>query len=388
MPDSASTSPGQSSPIRVMIVDDSIVVRGFVTRWLRAEEGIEVVASHSSARRALEDLEAADPDIVLLDVEMPDMDGITALPLLHAKKPDLPIVIVSTVTLRNAEISMRCLALGAVDCLAKPQSSTDTNTAADFRRELVSRVRTLGVHKPGRPRRAPSAPAAARPAEAKPADAPLPRPEPLHRASEPTTLRPFSLIPPRVLLIGSSTGGPQALADLLAGLRSVVTRVPVLITQHMPPAFTTILAEHLSRVAGVPAHEPTHGEPIKAGTIYVAPGGKHMLVAAEDRKQVTAVLTDDPPVNYCKPAVDPLFQSAVPIWGNAACAVVLTGMGADGARGALSVAEAGGSVIAQDEATSVVWGMPGATAHIGACSAILPLPEIAPRLVRLFGGRS
>jgi two-component system chemotaxis response regulator CheB len=388
MPDSVSTSSGQSSPIRVMIIDDSIVVRGFVTRWLRSEEGIEVVASHSSARRALDDLEQADPDIVLLDVEMPDMDGITALPLLRAKKPHLPIVIVSTVTRRNAEISMHCLSLGAVDCLAKPQSSTDTNTAADFRRELISRVRTLGVRKPGRPRprRAPAA-AQADSSAAKPAET-LPRPEPLHRSSEPMTLRPFALIPPRVLLIGSSTGGPQALADLLGGLRSIVARVPVLITQHMPPSFTTILAEHLSRVAGVPAHEPVDGEPIKAGTIYVAPGGKHMLVASKDRKEITAVLTDDPPVNYCKPAVDPLFQSAVPIWGNAACAVVLTGMGSDGARGALTVAEAGGSVIAQDEATSVVWGMPGATAHIGACSAVLPLPDIAPRLVRLFGERS
>ena len=162
-------------------------------------------------------------------------------------------------------------------------------------------------------------------------------------------------------------------------------RVPVLVTQHMPPTFTTILAEHLGRVAGVPCHEPVDGEHIHAGTVYVAPGGKHMKVAQSSEGPVIRI-TDDPPVNFCKPAVDPLFYSARDLWGSHLLAVVLTGMGSDGARGALAIAEAGGAVIAQDEETSVVWGMPGATAHSGACSAVLPLSSIAPQLVSLVTG--
>jgi two-component system chemotaxis response regulator CheB len=190
---------------------------------------------------------------------------------------------------------------------------------------------------------------------------------------------------PRALVIGSSTGGPQALAVMLAGIKPILARVPVLVTQHMPPSFTTILAEHLGRVAGVPCHEPTDGEPIRAGVIYVAPGGHHMKVNQGEHGPVVQI-TDEPPVNFCKPAVDPLFYSAINVWGGGLAAVVLTGMGADGARGALAIADAGGAVIAQDEETSVVWGMPGATAHSGACSAVLPLNDIAPQVVRLVNG--
>ncbi len=153
----------------------------------------------------------------------------------------------------------------------------------------------------------------------------------------------------------------------------------------MPPTFTTILAEHLARASGRPAHEPTDGEPIAAGTIYLAPGGRHMRVAKRQGGPVIA-LDDGPPVNFCKPAVDPLFRSATEIWGNAILAAILTGMGHDGTDGAADVAAAGGSVIAQDEATSVVWGMPGSAAHAGVCSAVLPFDQIAPKIVRLFQG--
>jgi two-component system chemotaxis response regulator CheB len=190
---------------------------------------------------------------------------------------------------------------------------------------------------------------------------------------------------PKVLLIGSSTGGPQALMSVVTDLGPVIDRFPVLITQHMPPTFTTILAEHLGRSSRRPAHEAVDGEPVKAGRIYLAPGGRHMKVARHGAETVI-VLDNGPPVNFCKPAVDPLFSSATEIWQGATMALILTGMGSDGMRGGKEIAAAGGSVIAQDEATSVVWGMPGAAANAGICSAVLPLNQIAPKLVRLFAG--
>ena len=192
-------------------------------------------------------------------------------------------------------------------------------------------------------------------------------------------------MPPKALVIGSSTGGPQALMTMLADLAPAIGSFPILITQHMPPTFTTILAEHIGRATGKPAHEAVHGEPVKAGTIYVAPGGKHMVVKKTGASTVIH-LEDGPPINFCKPAVDPLFTSAAQAWGSQTFACVLTGMGHDGAHGAGDIVAAGGSVIAQDEATSVVWGMPGAVAQAGHASAVLPIDQIAPRIVRLFAG--
>ena len=199
------------------------------------------------------------------------------------------------------------------------------------------------------------------------------------------TTRTLSHASPRVLLIGSSTGGPQALMTLVGGIGKIIDHYPVLITQHMPPTFTTILAEHLARASRRPAAEGVDGEPVKAGRIYLAPGGKHMRVARRGTDIVIA-LDDGPPVNFCKPAVDPLFQSAIEVWQSGIMAVVLTGMGSDGMRGGKDIVAAGGNVIAQDEATSVVWGMPGAVAHAGICAAVLPLDQIAPKLMRVFSG--
>jgi two-component system, chemotaxis family, protein-glutamate methylesterase/glutaminase len=188
-----------------------------------------------------------------------------------------------------------------------------------------------------------------------------------------------------VLLIGSSTGGPQALMSVVTELGPVIDRFPVLITQHMPPTFTTILAEHLARSSKRPTHEAVDGETVKPGTIYLAPGGRHMRVARHGADALIA-LDDGAPVNFCKPAVDPLFTSATEVWQTGTFAAILTGMGSDGMRGGKDIVAAGGNVIAQDEATSVVWGMPGAAANAGICSAILPLNQIAPRIVRLFAG--
>jgi two-component system chemotaxis response regulator CheB len=382
----------ERGPIRVMVVDDAVVVRGLLSRWVEAEAGLELVGSLRSGREAIDRLDRADPDVVILDVDMPDLDGITALPLLLEKKRDLVVIMASTLTRRNAEVSLRALSLGAADYIPKPDTTRQVTTSTTFRRELIDKIRVLGA------RRKRSALAArafvptlfeapARPHEhaeaVAPAHAPL---APSHAPDEsPIKLRPFPLLPPRVLLIGSSTGGPQALKSLIGAITSVVDHVPVLLTQHMPPTFTTILAEHMARAANRPAREAVDGEVVQAGHIYVAPGGRHMRVVRRDGAAVIE-LDDGPMVNFCKPAVDPLFTSAAEIWGNATLAVILTGMGSDGTHGAADIVRAGGGVIAQDEATSVVWGMPGSAAHAGLCSAVLPLDQIGPKVVRLFAG--
>jgi two-component system chemotaxis response regulator CheB len=373
-------------PIRVMVVDDAVVVRSLLARWIDAEPDMQVVASLRTGREAVAKIEQSDADVVMLDVDMPELDGISALPLLLQKKRDLVVIMVSTLTRRSAEISLRALALGAADYIPKPETTRETTTSPSFRRELIEKIRALGRGRVAprllmrRPAPEPVAPASNKPM------LPRPRRSPAREAEiAALQLRPFSPVTPRVLLIGSSTGGPQALTALIEKLPAAIDRAPVLITQHMPPTFTTVLAEHLSRVGGRGAHEAEHGEPVLAGGIYVAPGGRHMRVV-RGAEGIKIELGDDPPINFCKPAVDALFTSAASVWGAAGLALVLTGMGADGSHGAADIVAAGGSVVAQDEATSVVWGMPGAVANAGICAAILPLNQIAPKLVRFFAG--
>ena len=372
----------QQEPLRVMLVDDSVVIRGMISRWLGAEPDIVVAAALRTGREAVNQLERINPDIAVLDIEMPELDGISALPLLLAKKRNLIVIMASTLTRRNAEISFKALSLGASDYIPKPESTREATAAETFRHDLVQKIRHLGakVRRASHPAVAPSlVPSSDRLREIV-ARAPVAAP-----AVAPVVRRSFSTQNPRVLLIGSSTGGPQALMSVVAEIAPVIDRFPVLITQHMPPTFTTILAEHLARSSNRPAREAVDGEAVKAGHIYLAPGGRHMRVARHGTETVI-VLDDGPPVNFCKPAVDPLFASAVEVWQGSTLAVILTGMGSDGMRGGKDIVAAGGSVIAQDEATSVVWGMPGAAAHAGICSAVLPLNQIAPKLVRLFSG--
>lgn len=366
--------------IRVMVVDDALVARRVLTRWIGVEPDMMVTGCLRTGREAVEQIEQYDPDVVVLDVDMPELDGISALPMLLRKKPDLVVIMASTLTRRSAEISLRALSLGAADYVPKPEASPDAATAAAFHRELIDKIRTLGRRgrsffrgPPGPPARQP------RPAPHGPAD------EPAHRAGLAFTLRPFSLAAPQALLIGASTGGPQALTTLIGQIGSTMERVPILITQHMPPTFTTVLAEHLARVSGRPVREAEHDEVVGAGGVYVAPGGRHMRVT-RGRGGPAIALGDDPPINYCKPSVDPMLSSAAAVWGSGSVALVLTGMGSDGMRGAADVAAAGGSVIAQDEATSVVWGMPRSVAQAGLCSAVLPLGEIATKVNSLFAG--
>lgn len=382
------TAPGSAverhEPLRVMVVDDSAVIRGLISRWIDAEADLTVAASIRTGLDAVNQIARINPDVVVLDIEMPDMDGISALPLLLEKKPNLVVIMASTLTRRNAEISFKALSLGAADYIPKPESTREMSAADVFKRDLIEKIRHLGarLRRPAIVASPSIAPAAPR------ARAPLLRPSPVSHApgGQPKlAIRPFSAVQPRVLLIGSSTGGPQALMKLVGGIGPVIDRYPVLITQHMPPTFTTILAEHLARAAGRPAHEAVDGETVKAGQIYLAPGGRHMRVARSGGSPVIA-LDDGPQINFCKPAVDPLFSSATDVWQAGILAVVLTGMGSDGARGGKVIVDAGGNVIAQDEATSVVWGMPGAVANAGVCAAVLPLDQIAPKVVRVFSG--
>lgn len=361
--------------IRVMIVDDSVVVRGLVSRWVAAVPGLQVVSKQSNGALAVKDVAVSDPDVVVLDVEMPEMDGLTALPKMLEIKPDLKVIMASTLTRRNAEISLKALSLGATDYVPKPETNSGITTSDTFRLELVDKIKALG--QTGKARRARvRTPAAQEPVSKSTATVP---------SSEKFELRRFNPVVPKIVVIGSSTGGPQALFEVTKSIGPSIGRVPVVITQHMPPTFTAILSEHIGKSSGKACKEAEDGELLLPGHIYVAKGGLH-LTLAKAANGICAKLEDGPPVNFCKPAVDPLFVSAIEVCGSAVLGVILTGMGHDGRDGATRIADAGGNVIAQDKGTSVVWGMPGAAATAGACAAVLPLGQIGPRIVRALSG--
>ncbi len=395
---------GHMAPVRVMVVDDSVVIRGLFSRWIEADPELEIVATHRNGELAVKDIERSNPDVVVLDVEMPVMDGLTALPKLLEKKHDLVIVMASTLTRRNAEVSLKALSLGATDYVAKPETTGQTASASQFQRELLEKLRLLGrggkrvkrtrataetvrrmraevVNDPNKKR----TDALDERTEARAA---LRRPHGtgLHAAGkQEIALRPYSSVVPRALVIGSSTGGPQALQRVLTDARDGLLRVPVVITQHMPRTFTTILAEHLHKQLQLPSKEAEHMDVLKPGHVYIAPGGIHLKIGKQNG-QAISLLDDGAPVNFCKPSVDPLFESAAEVFGVACLALVLTGMGSDGASGVNVIAGKGGSVIAQDEASSVVWGMPGSAARTGNCSGIVPLDQIGAHIKRILKG--
>ncbi|CAA7611811.1 chemotaxis response regulator protein-glutamate methylesterase [Magnetospirillum sp. UT-4] len=382
MPIDTATSAASAArdQIRVMLVDDSAVVRGLVTRILEEDSGIAVVSSVGNGQMACSALERQDVDVILLDIEMPIMDGLTALPKLLKIDPGARIIMQSTLTLKGADVSLRALEMGAADYIPKPTATRDLAGGMDFKSELLGKVRALGQARQRDPnrkaRQAPAAPGAPRPATPAPAKVSL-----LHPVTPPT-LRTHTPEPPDVIAIGSSTGGPQALFNVLGTMRAGTVKQPILITQHMPATFTTILAEHISRVSGWEAREGQDGEVIRPGRVYIAPGDFHMLVETRGPDRVLR-LTKDAPENFCRPAVDPMLRSISTAYGKRVLAAILTGMGADGAKGGQVVVQNGGTVIAQDEATSVVWGMPGAAAQAGICSAVLPLNDIAPWMIKL-----
>ncbi len=369
-----------TDPVRVMVVDDAVVARGLMARWINEAPDLAVVGTIRTGKLAVEQIAALEPDVVVLDIEMPEMDGLTALPLLLRERPGVQIVMASTLTRRNAEISLKALSLGAADYLPKPDSNSGVSTSPEFRRDLVAKVQALGARGKVTARRNGTPKSGLRVAPSAGASDLVSKAE----VSLPN-MRRWSSAVPRVLAIGSSTGGPQALAKLMETVGSVANRVPIVITQHMPATFTAILAENLGKASGLPSAEGRDGEPLKAGHIYVAPGGRHMVVKRGASGPEIA-LQDGPQINFCKPAVDPLFESLSEVYGSAVLAAVLTGMGHDGGDGAVKIADAGGSVIAQDEQTSVVWGMPQAVVQKKACCAVLPLDQLAQKVASLIKG--
>ena len=338
---------------RVLVCDDSVVIRAALARLLEANPGVRVVARAANGQQAIEAVRRTPIDVVLLDVEMPVMDGLSALPLLLEAAPGLRVIMASTATTRGAEATLRALQLGAADYIPKPSALVGLGGEA-FRRELLAKVTGL-AHAPRQPTAAQTV----------------------------GGLRPAGLERPELLAIGCSTGGPQALFALIPELAGALP-VPVVVTQHMPPTFTATLAAHIGRLSGVTCAEAADGERLLAGQVYVAPGGRHLTIEAFP-DGLRARLLDTPPVNYCRPAVDPMLKSAATATCGRMLVAILTGMGQDGLIGTRDVIEAGGTALAQDEATSVVWGMPGAVAQAGLCHAVLPLPQIAPRLLELLG---
>ncbi|MGH7036037.1 MAG: protein-glutamate methylesterase/protein-glutamine glutaminase [Stellaceae bacterium] len=347
---SGSNLAGKNEPCRVLLCDDSAAVRGFYRRALESDPGIAVVASAGNGQAAIEALAQHEVDVVVLDIEMPVMDGLTALPRLLAAKPGVKVLVVSGLTPRGADISYKALVAGAAECVLKP-GTADASAAREFQRDLIAKVRALAAA----------------------------RRDPLLRAAPPKPdtralkLAPAHAAPVRAIAIIASTGGPAALLRLIPELKDGLTQ-PIFITQHMPRSFTTTLAEHLSRVAGRPAAEAIDGEVVRDGRIYVAPGDWHMVVEASRPPKLH--LVQSPPVNFCRPSADPMLHSLAKVYGANLLCAVLTGMGSDGLAGAGQVVASGGTVIAQDQATSVVWGMPGVVANAGLCSAILPLEAI------------
>jgi len=341
---------------RVMICDDSAVIRGAVARILEADPEIDVVAKVGNGKLAVEEVRRTKVDVVVLDIEMPVLDGMSALPQLLRADPGLRVIMASTLTTRGAEIAIRAMRMGAADYVPKPSTIGTVDDDA-FKRELLQKVKGLARQ------------------QKKPAQS---------RARGPIALRAAPPLPAKLLAIGSSTGGPQALFTLVQGLGRGLS-VPVVLTQHMPATFTPLLADHLTRLGAMPCSEAHDGESLIAGRIYLAPGDRHLLVES-GRAGMRARLTTDKPENFCRPSVDPMLRSATAACDGRVLVAMLTGMGQDGLAGTKLVIEKGGCAIAQDEATSVVWGMPGAVAQAGLCHAVLPLPRIAPKLLEMLKG--
>lgn len=337
--------------IKVLVVDDSVVVRKLVADVLAADPAVDVVGTASNGRIAIAKLPQLAPDLVTLDIEMPDLDGLATLAAIRKTHPRLPVVMFSTLTRRGAAGTLDALALGASDYVTKPANVGSVGAARDaIRDELIPKIKALCGWKP--------------PADGRPPSAI--RPMPVFRTSTARV---------EVVVVGVSTGGPNALAEVIPALPPDLA-VPVVVVQHMPPMFTRLLAERLAVKAAVPVVEATEGDRLTPGRVWIAPGGVHTVITRDPRGPYLR-MTLDPPENSCRPAADVMIRSAADVYGAGVLAVILTGMGKDGFDGCQRVRAAGGQVLAQDEATSVVWGMPGFVARGGLADAVLPLSEIA-----------
>ena len=341
--------------IRVLVVDDAVVVRRLVVEALNGDPEIEVVGTASNGKIALDLLPQLAPDAVTLDVEMPELDGLATLKAVRIAHPKLPVVMLSALTERGGSITLDCLAAGASGYVTKPSAANMGSAVERLRAELAPMLKAFC-------------------AKVSAAPAPLVRTAPAapHRRTD-----------PEILAIGVSTGGPNALAELIPALPADFP-LPVVVVQHMPPVFTRLLAERLAAKSRLSVVEAVDGDRIVPGKVFIAPGDRH-LVLERRGDDVVAVLTQDPPENSCRPAVDPLFRSVGRCFGGRVLALVLTGMGRDGLRGCEVLKEAGAEVLVQDEATSVVWGMPGFVARAGLADDVLPLSKIAAEVVRRAG---
>ena len=363
--------------IRVLIVDDAVVIRRLLTDCLAGDPDIEVVGAAANGRIALAKIPQVNPDLVTLDVEMPDLNGLETLVEIRKTWPKLPVIMFSTLTERGASATLDALTAGANDYVTKPSNCGSVTIAMQrVRDDLVPKIkhltgRMLALDAPPADLRKPAAPA--------PKAAPV---VPLQR--RPAGPRPS--VPVEIVTIGVSTGGPNALAELVPQLPGDLP-VPIVIVQHMPPLFTRLLAERLDGRSNLRIREGTAGTVLRPGEMYIAPGGHHMTVV-RNGKSVELAMNDDPPENSCRPAVDVLFRSVVAAYGPATLGVILTGMGQDGLRGCEHVRDAGGQVLAQDEASSVVWGMPGFVARAGLADRVLALSAMAGEIVtRVRSGR-
>jgi two-component system, chemotaxis family, protein-glutamate methylesterase/glutaminase len=411
---------GYGARVSVAVVDDSVVVRGLLSKWLAETPTIEVAGTFRSGREIIDALPGIVPRIILLDLDMPDMDGITALPLILQKSPQSRVIVVSSLSVHGAELTMKSLMAGATDYLPKPSNHREVSTSADFRQALIAKVLAVGgvrqslraqTPSPAAPTRAPlattpaprpsglfarnsatgtSAPSAFMKPAATPAAAPAapsvtslaPRPSAGDIASG--AARPLLKIRPKLVVIGASTGGPQALVAMLAHMKNVPNRVPIVIAQHMPPIFGSIFAGHLKQHAGLPACEAEDGKPLRPGLIYLAPGGSHTIISRRADGQFVLGMLPAEARGPWRPSIDLLFSSAAECFGQDALAIALTGMGRDGAEGATHLVRRGANVIVQDEASSVVWGIPGSIAELGLAAAQLPpekLGDLAQSLV-------
>ncbi len=350
---------------RILIVDDSAVMRSLLRSVVTADPGLEVAGTAGDGETALNAIQSLRPDLVLLDVEMPVMDGLVTLRKMRAKGHKMPVIMCSSLTQRGAKVTIEALACGASDYVSKPAGQVDRQAATKtLSLELLPKIQALtGPQQTVLPI--------------------APRP-PLSASLAPLPKAPPSSSLPVALAIGVSTGGPAALDILLPALPASFP-LPVVIVQHMPELFTKLFAERLNGRCPLRVLEAAEGMPVSVGTIYIAKGNWHMEVVAGPRSGSpnTLHLTQGPPENHCRPAVDVLFRSVAAVYGAGVLAVVLTGMGSDGMLGCRVIRDHGGSILAQDQATSTVWGMPGAVTHAGLAQKVLPLSALAPEILRL-----
>ena len=359
--------------IRVLLVDDSVVVRRMLEKLLAREPDVEVIGQAVDGTDGVNKIRSLKPDVVVLDVEMPGMDGIEVVRTIRRENQAVAIIMFSTLTDRGASVALEAMSLGASDYALKPSATAESGDAGEqVRAELVTRIRVHGMLSQHRLQHGPAAIAPTRAAV---------KATPPPASSAPRApARVTGQARPTVIAIASSTGGPNALAELFTCL-GAPPAVPMLLVQHMPPIFTRILAERLVRASKIPSAEAEDGQTLEAGKAYVAPGGRHMLVT-RGPGGMRLRLCDDPPVNFCRPAADLMFRSVAEHYGSGALALVLTGMGEDGLEGARSIRAAGGSVLAQDQASSVVWGMPGAVVKAGVAEGAFSLEHLAREVQR------